>query len=261
MIYGHEDTWDRLRAELPPVVLLRGPRSVGKHTMAKALVAHHGALTYETRDIDPLTSELAREIKLLCTKVPMGPMRAFIIAIDTATEAALNTMLKTLEEPPPFARFILLAEQPTLVTIASRSVVCPMGLLSDDAMRALLSHRGMVGTPLELAILKGGGQVDTATGGMDLEAGRAKVVSVINALSRRDVDLLNEAMSEWSDEAHALLRVWCTEAVTRRWRVFNETEAFGLGVSTPFDLLRRLDYNARPKLTARVAVERMISAA
>lgn len=54
----------------------------------------------------------------------LGKRRVYIIEqADTLTESAANSLLKVLEEPPPYALFVLLAPHPARVlpTIASRS--------------------------------------------------------------------------------------------------------------------------------------------
>jgi hypothetical protein len=244
-------------AYLPPVTLLRGPRSVGKRTLAEALVKHHGGLSLETRTILTLSMDEAREVKSLCERAPMGPLRGFIIRLDGASEHVLNAMLKVLEEPPDSARFLLLAEGPVLPTIASRSVTYRMGLLSDAEMGAVLAQQGMVGTPLASAVMTGRGQVDKATGLYDIEAARSRVLAVIKAIGVKDRALLEKALPDWGPDTHQLLVTWCVEAVTGRWRVFSARDASGV-VGAPMELLTRLRFNARPKLMVRVAAGQMI---
>jgi DNA polymerase-3 subunit delta' len=76
-----------------------------------------------------------------------GPRRVFIIdgaeGLRGGNEAAGNSILKTLEEPPPYAHFILTAEsQSTLLpTIASRCQVVRFGLApADDIEKALVQR-------------------------------------------------------------------------------------------------------------------------
>lgn len=246
-------------AYLPSVVLLRGPRSVGKRTLAQALVRHHGCLSLETRTILTLTMDEAREIKGLCGRAPMGPIRSFIIRLDGADDRALNAMLKVLEEPPDSARFLILAEGPVLPTIASRAITYRMGLLSDAEMSSVLNGQGMDGTALASAVINGRGQVDKATGVYDIEAGKARVLTAIKAISTKDRDLLDRALPDWGPATHTLLVTWCVETSTRQWRVFAERESFGMaGTNVPLELLTNLRFNARSKLMARVAIEQLI---
>lgn len=65
--------------------------------------------------------------------------------VDAIEEAAVGKLLKVIEEPPPSAVFILLAEEvpPELVTIASRCVRVEFGPLSIERLEAALIERGV----------------------------------------------------------------------------------------------------------------------
>ncbi len=65
--------------------------------------------------------------------------------VDAIEEAAIGKLLKVIEEPPPSAVFILLAEEvpPELVTIASRCVTVEFGSLSIQRLEAALTERGV----------------------------------------------------------------------------------------------------------------------
>ena len=62
-------------------------------------------------------------------------------AAQTGSEAAANTLLKLLEEPPPRSLFMLTAAEPGLVlpTIRSRSMPVRLGRLSDADVREFLA--------------------------------------------------------------------------------------------------------------------------
>lgn len=63
----------------------------------------------------------------------------------TMTVQAQNALLKTLEEPPPFAVFFLLGEQEEtfLPTILSRVVTLKIAPLSEETVAAYLSEKGL----------------------------------------------------------------------------------------------------------------------
>ena len=65
--------------------------------------------------------------------------------IDRANEQAANSLLKTLEEPPPHLILIMTASNPydLLPTIRSRSVPLRLGRLTDQEMRAFSNARGL----------------------------------------------------------------------------------------------------------------------
>jgi DNA polymerase-3 subunit delta' len=73
-----------------------------------------------------------------------GSWRVFLIdSIDRANEQAANSLLKTLEEPPPHLVLIMTARNPydLLATIRSRSVPFRLARLDAEAMRRFITTR------------------------------------------------------------------------------------------------------------------------
>jgi DNA polymerase III subunit delta' len=73
-----------------------------------------------------------------------GKRRVFLIRnMDRANEAAANSLLKVLEEPPPYLLFFLTAENAfdLLPTIRSRCLQFPMARLQEAEMAAFLRSR------------------------------------------------------------------------------------------------------------------------
>jgi len=71
----------------------------------------------------------------------VGRRRVYIIEqAETLTESAANSLLKVLEEPPPYVLFVLLATHPArmLPTIVSRSQVLRLQPLPTDELAAYL---------------------------------------------------------------------------------------------------------------------------
>jgi DNA polymerase III subunit delta' len=94
-----------------------------------------------------LTIHQMRFLKDRATLKPLkGDRRVFLIdRIDRANEQAANSLLKTLEEPPPHLILIMTASNPydLLPTIRSRSVPLRLGRLTDQEMRAFSDARGL----------------------------------------------------------------------------------------------------------------------
>jgi DNA polymerase-3 subunit delta' len=68
--------------------------------------------------------------------------RAFVIeAADTMADESQNALLKTLEEPPPFAHLVLLSSEPALLleTVVSRCQPVPFAALSPEAVEERLA--------------------------------------------------------------------------------------------------------------------------
>lgn len=261
VIVGHEKVRTQLEQNLPPVTLLRGPASVGKRTLALHLAAVHGVREVDIRFSPLLTVDEAREFRLFAATAPFGPLKIMIFRLESAGSRALNALLKALEEPPPTVRYLLLSTDSTLDTIASRAVVYRLGLLSESELRlVLVDCLGMVPTLASRAASVGGGQVQRALQAGEADSQRTHVLTALKAVSDKDPELLERAMEQWEIEQHELLVSWCLEAVTGRWCRFTEQESFGLErTDVPMMLLHELRLRARPKLAARVVLERLCS--
>jgi DNA polymerase-3 subunit delta' len=141
-----------LEAALPPAghashaYLFHGPAGAGKREAARAFAAallsdgapdpgnartrvEHGVhpdLTWVTPSgaADMLVSDVDEPVVVAATRTPFeARRRVFVIErADAMNDQAANRMLKTLEEPPPFAHLVLLTDRPgeILPTIASR---------------------------------------------------------------------------------------------------------------------------------------------
>ena len=96
----------------------------------------------------PLRQITIHQMRLLKERAQLKPLRGawrvFLVdSIDRANEQASNSLLKTLEEPPPHLILILTARNAydLLPTIRSRAVPFHFGRLSEDEMRTFLSTR------------------------------------------------------------------------------------------------------------------------
>ncbi len=98
----------------------------------------------------PLRQISIPQMRLLKSRAAMKPLkgawRVFLIdGIDRANEQAANSLLKTLEEPPPHLVLIATARNAydLLPTIRSRSVPFHLGRLSEQDMRAFAAARNL----------------------------------------------------------------------------------------------------------------------
>ncbi len=180
-IYGHQWAQDLLRRTLQRgatrhAYLLAGPEHIGKHTLARAFAQ---ALTCEnpTRDqglgacgqcrscrlaaegmhpdhriFAPAGNQLLidqiREIVREASLSPVeSPYKVFIIdAFERANVHAANALLKTLEEPSPTTRILLISHQPSslLDTIISRCQLLRLRPLPErQTTQALMERFGL----------------------------------------------------------------------------------------------------------------------
>ncbi|HEU4973574.1 MAG TPA: hypothetical protein VFT50_00685 [Baekduia sp.] len=141
-----------LRAAVPPegvpshAYLFHGPAGAGKRAVARAFAAEllaedapdpDNARRRVAEDVHPdltwvrpsgaaemLVGDIDEPVVAAATRTPFeARRRVFVVeGADTMNEPAANKLLKTLEEPPPFAHLVLLTDKPgnILPTISSR---------------------------------------------------------------------------------------------------------------------------------------------
>ena len=122
--------------------------------------SHPDFLTF-TSD-GPLDQISIQQMRLVKERAPMKPLRGkwrvFLIdGMDRANPQAANSLLKTLEEPPPHLVMIMTARNAydLLPTIRSRSVMLNLGKLNEADMRAFLQARGLDQPERRLAMAEG----------------------------------------------------------------------------------------------------------
>lgn len=83
-----------------------------------------------------------------------APAKVFLITSAAFMKEAANSLLKLLEEPPPYAHLILLAENigELLPTIRSRCAIARLGALPAEEIAALLAERS-IGSPRDRDLL------------------------------------------------------------------------------------------------------------
>jgi DNA polymerase III subunit delta' len=98
----------------------------------------------------PLRQITIQQMRLLKERAPLKPLkgawRVFLIdQIDRANEQAANSLLKTLEEPPPHLILIMTARNPydLLPTIRSRAVPFRLSRLNETEMCEFAKTRGL----------------------------------------------------------------------------------------------------------------------
>ncbi len=122
----------------------------------------------------PLRQITIPQMRLLKERASLKPLkgswRVFLIdGIDRANAQAANSLLKTLEEPPPHLILILTARNPydLLPTIRSRAVPFRLGRLPEEDMRAFIQSRNLDEPERRLALAEGAPGVAVS---IDLEA-------------------------------------------------------------------------------------------
>jgi DNA polymerase III subunit delta' len=158
--------------------LFHGPPGVGKR---RAAVAFAGELLGD-RDrvargahpdlyvLEPLGDQIRIDpIRELRRDLHMRPFEGerrvyLLLGAHLVNEDAADALLKDLEEPPPYAVIVLVADElgPIPETIRSRCQLVPFRRLSRRAIKAFLGSRGLSGEVLEIAARVAAGRLDRA---------------------------------------------------------------------------------------------------
>jgi hypothetical protein len=257
VILGHDRTKKILEQSLPEVALLMGPRSTGKTTLCREAAKAAGILAADTVTHEKLNADAARDITRFLSTTPMGPAKCVIARLDSASESALNALLKTIEEPPARAHILLTTSSATMLTIQSRARLFPSGSLPPQILSEILRGKGMAPEEATRAAAMSNGTVASAlAASASIEAARPPVLAALKATATGDEDLMANAMTKWGDAEGRLLATWAHEAATGRWSVFDgDSETFGLHASeVPRRIRASQALGARPKITARLAL-------
>ena len=187
--------------------LFHGPRGVGKRAAALAfageLVGDPDRAAREAHPdvyvLRPLGDQIRiDDVRELRRDLHMRPFEAerrvyLVFGADELNEDAADALLKDLEEPPPYAVIVLVADDlgPLPETIRSRCQLVPFRRLSERAVREWVAARAPGVSDDEVTALArvAGGRLDRAERLLDAEAvGRRAALIEIARSVYRDAD-------------------------------------------------------------------------
>ena len=164
-IIGHEAVLALLPRLTAQTLLFSGPEGVGRRTVARwyawglnrgfpppSLGEHPDVLEVgpKARDLRGRAEVRLEEVAPLfewCSSHPRERVKVAILdSAHLLTEAAANALLKLLEEPPSYARIVLIApSRATLLpTLASRATEVAFAPVPEEALRALTQDPGLL---------------------------------------------------------------------------------------------------------------------
>ncbi len=123
--------------------------------------------------------------RVVLERISLGPHEApqrvvIVRSCDEMSVGAANALLKTLEEPPPHTRFILLTSRPgeLLPTIRSRTQLVRFAPLTDELVVDILVRRGIERSRAEAVAFLAGGSVSVALALADPPSADARTAAV-----------------------------------------------------------------------------------
>jgi hypothetical protein len=195
MIVGHEKALSQIPEPLPSALLLLGPSGIGKKRVGGHLL-NQNTQPANWQIVSSLTKETARAVIRFHESSPLveGPKMS-LIDLSRASDASQNVILKILEDPPHWSKFILHSDIEPLLTVKSRCFNVRFGVLSDSEVNEVLAAHGIAQHAREEAVRHAQGRVSLAMDYAYNTEARAAVEAVLRNLLNIDGPGLERSLS------------------------------------------------------------------
>lgn len=256
MLIGHQEVTKALSQQLPPVSIITGPPSVGKKLIAVNAAISNNISRLDFTEVKTLTVSEAARVKLFMESKPSSKLKFALIDLDKASKAAIDDLLKTLEEPPAHARFSLISSKPVPRTLATRGFKYSVGLLNSDELCQILVNKGI--SHILAQKLSHLGRVDLALQAYSNIALHATAINILSAVEQNDYELFIQSCKAMDDDvAQLIVRILQESAIGK----LRTTSPDSIGAFARSNVALKLlaiwsTYStAKPKLAVRVTLE------
>jgi hypothetical protein len=256
MLVGHERVTRELSSRLPSVFIITGPPSVGKRLVAASAAMAHKVARVDFMEVAKLTVAESDRIKNFMATSPMEELKFALINIDSATKPAINDLLKSLEEPPSYARFSIISSNRVPLTLLTRGHKYTVGLLKPDELLSILITKGVPEN--EAKKVCNLGRVDLAMLAYSDISAKTTALSVLQSVETNDYPLFTQAFKAVDDQAAHMIIAALEESASQNWKLFNP-EYLGVFAKRKAALTILAAWSnvasARPTLAIKVALE------
>ena len=256
MLVGHQGVIEALSSQLPPVSIITGPPSVGKRLIAAYAAMTHNIARVDFTEVFRLTVGEATRVKKFIEVQPMSKYKYALIDLDAASPAAVDDLLKSLEEPPSYARFALISSKRVPHKLLTRGHKYTVGLLNSDDLKSILLAKGV--SAAEADRLSRLGRVDLALDAYADVAARTCAINVLQSVEANDYELFVQAFKAVDEKAANILIAILQESAAQNWKLVNP-EYLGVFAKKNAALTILSAWSnvssARPQLAVRAALE------
>lgn len=256
MLVGHQEVIGTLSSQLPPVSIITGPPSVGKRLIAAHAAMSNNIARTDFTEVSKLTVGESQRIKDFMLTKPNSKYKFALIDLDSASIPAVQDLLKTLEEPPEYARFSIISSTGLPATVRTRGYRYCVGLLNPEDLSVILRSKGVPEN--EALRLSHIGRVDLALKAYFDVTARTTTLNVLQAVLSGDPILFSTAYKAVDDNVVSMILIALEESAAQKWIVFNpeylgqfSNRQVALKVLSVWSTIA----SARPQLSMRVALE------
>lgn len=206
-----------------PVVLATGPSGVGKWVAISEAARGMSRSIQEIRDEHSV--DRVREVQAWLRMRPVADrVKVVTIDFDRLSVEGQNALLKTLEEPPGYARVLGVASRQVLPTVWSRCQIVRFRPLTVAQVAEVLRGEGKAEALARELARVSGGSVERALLSEGVVSVKNDVVAYVSTLAREDRGSVWMISKRWSDQHTTGLWRWLVEALSDRAEVFSESD-------------------------------------